>query len=381
MKAPAIEALSTTHLLPPLRQLFGTKAVDDVDWHMAEINRGAVNPVTIGLYHVYGRVRTSNHTRDFSLILKAIQSPANIGLPHFGGGHDQTHWNHWQREPSFYRSDLIGQLPEGIATPRCYGIQEWDGRIIWLWLEAVEYGRGDLRQLDDLGLLAHRLGRLNGKFAHPTRLPQTNWLATDTNVQWLEQIKGLANPLFTGDGRPNWEHPVLQSLFPSTVPNPYRQFWQAIDRFVTILQGLPRTWCHGDGGPTNFKIRQAGNGRKEIIALDWALTGIGVLGEDVAQLIYGSYEFFAADEWQGLIQTLMNRYLDGLREIGWQGEERQVWSGYAITLLIRYGIFLFYLIGLDLNDADETFPLTDQHREAAQFLQQVAPFALELEAA
>jgi hypothetical protein len=169
MKAPAIEALSTSHLLPPLHQLFGTEAVDDVDWHMAEINRAAVNPVTIGLYHVYGRVRVSDQTRDFSLILKAIQSPANIGLPHFGGGDDQTHWNYWQREPSFYGSDLLGQLPEGIAAPRCYGIQQWDGRVIWLWLEAVEYGRGDLRQLDDLGFLAYQLGRLNGKFAHPTR--------------------------------------------------------------------------------------------------------------------------------------------------------------------------------------------------------------------
>jgi hypothetical protein len=379
MKAPAIEALSTSHLLPPLHQLFGTEAVDDVDWHMAEINRAAVNPVTIGLYHVYGRVRVSDQTRDFSLILKAIQSPANIGLPHFGGGDDQTHWNYWQREPSFYGSDLLGQLPEGIAAPRCYGIQQWDGRVIWLWLEAVEYGRGDLRQLDDLGFLAYQLGRLNGKFAHPTRLPQVAWLGKDTNTQWLQQLGGLANPLFTGDGRPNWEHPVLRSLFPPTGHNPYRQFWRAIDRFTVILQELPRTWCHGDGAPGNFKIRQTGSGSKEIVALDWAMTNIGVLGEDVAQLIYGSYEFFAADQWHGLIQTLLNRYLAGLREMGWQGEERQVWLGYAITLLIRYGIFQFYLIGLELNGDQEAIPLTDQHNEAAQFLQQVAQFALELE--
>jgi hypothetical protein len=376
MKAPAIEALSTSHLLPPLRQLFGTEAVDDVEWHVAEINRGAVNPVTMGLYHVYGRVRVGDQTRDFSLILKTIQSPANIGLPHLGGGDDQTHWNHWQREPSFYQSDLVGQLPEGIATPRCYGIQQWDGRIIWLWLEAVEYGRADLRQLDDLGFVAHQLGRLNGKFTHPAHLPQTDWLTTDTNLQWLEEIKGPANLLFTSDGRPKWEHPVLQSLFPPTDHNPYHQFWQAIDRFTVILQDLPRTWCHGDGNPANFKIRQTGSGSKEMVAMDWAMTGIGVLGQDVAQLIYDSYRFFAAEQWDALIQTLLDRYLDGLREMGWRGEERQVWLGYAITVLVRYGIFLFYFIGLELKDADETFPLTDQHKEAARFLQQVAQFTL-----
>lgn len=378
MIAPLIQDINTSHLLPPLRRLFGLQTVEQVDWQMEDMKGGIGNPVSMGLYRVHGRALVQDQMQPFSMVLKAIRSPAKVGLSNLGEGDDQTHWNYWQREAFFYQSDLISQVPAGIAIPQCYGIQRWDDQIIWLWLEEIEHGQGDIQQPEQLGFLAYQLGRLNGKFADPTHLPDAAWLARNTHAQWLKSTPRSAKALLTAIGQPKWDHPYLQSLFPAAHSHPYRQFWDAIDHFCEILSALPLTWCHGDGAPTNFKIRQDGSDRREVVALDWALTSIGVLGEDVAQLICASYQFFDAGKWNDLIHMLLNRYLDGLREMGWQGDMRLVWLGYAITALIKYGTFLFLIVEFGLDANDEIPHVTQQHRTAVQFLQQTAQFALEL---
>lgn len=378
MIAPSIQDINTSHLLPPLRRMFADQTVAQVDWQMADMKGGIGNPVSVGLYRFHGRALVHGQMQPFSMVLKVIRSPANIGLSGFGEGEDQTHWNYWQREAFFYQSDLISQMPAGIAIPQCYGVQRWDDDVIWLWLEEIEHKQEDIRQPEQLGFLAYQLGRLNGKFADPARLPDAAWLARNTHAQWLIPTSGLAKSLLTATGQPDWDHPTVQLLFPRGDTHPYRQFWNAIDHFLAILPTLPPTWCHGDGAPTNFKIRQTSDGDQEVVALDWALTNIGVLGEDVAQLIYASYEFFDAGNWDDLIHALLNRYLDGLHEMGWPGEKRLVWLGYAITTLIKYGTFLFFIIGFGMDGDNEISPVTEQHKTAVQFLQQTAQLALEL---
>ncbi|GAB4148502.1 MAG: hypothetical protein Fur0021_08490 [Candidatus Promineifilaceae bacterium] len=378
MIAPSIQDINTLHLLPPLRRLFGFQTVAQVHWQMEKMKGGIGNPVSMGLCRFYGHALVQDQMQPFSMVLKAIRSPAKVGLSNLGEGDDQTHWNYWQREAFFYQSDLISQVPAGITIPQCYGIHHWDDQIIWLWLEEIEHGQGDIQQPEQLGFLAYQLGRLNGKFADPARLPDAAWLARNTHAQWLKSTPRSAKALLTATGQPKWDHPYLQSLFPAAHSHPFRQFWDAIDHFLAILPALPSTWCHGDGAPTNFKIRQTSDDGQEVVALDWALTGIGVLGEDVAQLIGASYAFFDAGNWDNLIQMLLNRYLDGLREMGWPGDARLVWLGYAITTLIKYGTFLFLIIEFGLNADDEIPPATQQHKTAAQFLQQTAQLALEL---
>jgi len=376
MKAPAIENLNASHLEVPLRSLAAPERARPVDWQVEKIKGGVGNPVSAGLYRASGRLRVNGETRDFSMVLKVIQSPARLGFINLGEGEDQQHWNYWRREPLFYQSELVQRLPPGIAIPACYHIQYWDEQTIWLWLEDVQ-DAGELRQPAELAYLARQLGRLNGKFTPPHSLPDASWLGRRTYAQFVHRRPNIGNALFAANHHPDWDHPFLQALFP--IDHEYRRFWDEIEHFLALEDGLPPTWCHGDGAPTNFKLRQAPDGSIQLLALDWALTNIGVLGKDFAQIIYGCYDGFDASTWEDVQQILFESYLMGLREMGWQGDERPVRLGTALTVLIHYGIFLLTFIGFGMEGSDAIPQVTKQHMAAAQFIGKAARTALELD--
>ena len=252
MKAPNIEEITAEHLQAPVAKMLRKNKVDIIAWTTERMKGGTGNPVTIGLYYIYGKVLSGFVGREFSLVLKIIQSPDNIGID-LGGGDDQRHWNYWQREPLFYQSKLAKQLPKGLAAPKCYGVDHWDGRIKWLWIEEIDHCREVEHQVDELAFPARHLGRLNAKYTSPNKLPTVPWLGTNTLAQWLQPIPGYENPILNGKEL-NWSHPHIQALFPSSSLSPFRRFWENLDAHLALLDTLPSTWCHGDSDPSNFRI-------------------------------------------------------------------------------------------------------------------------------
>ena len=83
------------------------------NWRVTQLGGGAGNPVSVGLFRVEGDGLDGDRSVNWSVILKVIQSPANVGWENMGEGSDQTHWNYWKRELFIYQSDLLSTLPAG----------------------------------------------------------------------------------------------------------------------------------------------------------------------------------------------------------------------------------------------------------------------------
>ncbi len=380
MNAPDPLSLTRDHLHDPLRACLDGAAGPIVDWTVEQMKGGVGNPVSLGLYRVQGHVDAAGSPTPFDLVLKVIQSPANRGLENFGEGDDPHHWNYWRREPRLYQSGLLDRLPPGLAAPACCGVREWDDRVTWIWLEAVTGAGG--WTLADLSGLARRLGHLNGRFAGPENLPAAPFLGRRVHAQLLRPARPLQGLLFDERSQPRWEHPLLAALFPPDRPNPCRQFWTAGDRFVELIDRLPATWCHGDCTPNNFLRRTRPDGSAELVALDWALSNIGVLGQDLGQLTYGCFDRFPAAEIDAVSAALLESYLAGLAEMGCAAAAREVRLGAALTVLCLFAPFLFFMMGLELAESGEepaaVARLAAAHRSNAVRLQEEAAVALRM---
>jgi hypothetical protein len=108
-------------------------------WKVSQLKEEAGNPVSLGLYRFEGTGHDQeNQGIPWSVILKIVQYPANVGLDNFGQADDTTHWNDWKRESLVHPSGLLETLPAGMDAPCCFGIAELPGDIVLLWLEDVQ---------------------------------------------------------------------------------------------------------------------------------------------------------------------------------------------------------------------------------------------------
>jgi len=138
MDMPAqLEAIDRETLTRPIRRMLQSDTVELLDWQFRPLRGGSGNPVSLGLYRFAGSGRDQGKAVPWSLVLKVAQSPANVGATDMGEGQDRTHWNYWKREMYVYQSSLLDSLPAGLAAPRCFGVEERPGNVIWLWLRNV----------------------------------------------------------------------------------------------------------------------------------------------------------------------------------------------------------------------------------------------------
>jgi hypothetical protein len=375
LAAPPVEEISTVHLAPAVTNQLGRGPVTILDFHIEQIKGGIGNPVSLGLFRASYEVMVDDQQKAGTMILKVIQSPANVGLRDMGGGGDRRHWNYWQRELLFYQSELVNLLPLGLVVPVCYGTVSWANDVAWLWLEDLGPWYTDHRPLAGLETVAGALGRLNGRYFGPDRLPRYDWFSQNQLAQMVSRIPGpFQNPLFAGVGRPRWDHPLLANLF--SPADDFRLFLDRIDDVLAALDRLPPCWCHGDGNPYNFVVRPGRHGDQEVVAMDWALTGIGTPGKDLAQLVGGSLELIESANTDRAIHALFDAYTEGLAEGGWQGDNELVWFGYAAAAAIDYGLFFVFFLGLGLDGSN--LAITDQQRASVRFINDVSRQALAL---
>lgn len=383
--APAADEITRDHLAPAVAHQLGRGRITILDFTVEPIKGGIGNPVSLGLFRISYEASVDDQRSAGTMILKVIQSPANLGLVGIGGEEDRSHWNYWRREPFFYQSGLVHSLPAGLVAPTCYGSIFWDNDIAWLWLEDLGPSQTAERPLGELVDISRSLGRLNGHFTGPDRLPDYDWFSQNQLAQMVSRIPGpFQNPLFAGIGRPRWDHPFLARLFPAATGE-FRQFMARIDDILAVLEQLPLCWCHGDGNPNNFVVRPGPNGNRETVAMDWALTGMGNLGKDAAQLVGGSLELFEPGQQELSIETIFEAYCQGLAESGWSGRQEQVRFGFSAAAAIDYGLFFIFFLGLGLAGDEDHVPaaltITDQQRASVAFINDVSRQALELLAA
>lgn len=117
------------------------------------------------------------------------------------------------------------------------------------------------------------------------------------------------------------------------------------ERFAQVVKKLPVTLCHRDMIPSNAFVRwmpRAGHatGEAEMVAIDWQHIGIDTLGRDLGSLVPSGVHRLEvdADQLPEIDAVAFEAYLDGLREVGWQGDTRRIRLAYCATSALRYGL-------------------------------------------
>lgn len=339
-----LQSITSSQLTAIARQSLQRDSFQIQDWHISQLGGGMGNPVSVGLYRFAGVGQDHQGPANWSVILKIVQSPANVGWVDMGDGDDQTHWNYWRRELLLYQSGLLETLPEGMAAPRCHGVAELPGNFALLWLEDVSDSYGNAWPLERYALTARHLGRLNGMYLSEYTAPAFPWFSRQRSRQWLTIIPPPQTVL--------WEHPLMLARYPRPEVNTFRQMLLEHEQFLTRLDLLPKTVCHGDTYPTNFMSRYLVDGQEQTVALDWALTGIEPLGDDLGQLVFGAHTNLPEARREDVTEMLFEQYIAGLRDSGCHYDSQLVRFGFATTAALRVGLFQVYLLGEELKQCD-----------------------------
>lgn len=329
-------------LTPIVRKALHRETFTLQDWCVNQLGGGAGNPVSGGLYRFEGIGQDQDHAQiPWAIVLKVVQSPANVGWENMGEGDDQTHWNYWKREPIIYQSGFLETIPASLTAPRCFEVVEKPGNMIWLWLENIIDSYGGTWSLERYALTARHLGQLNGTYLSARPLPTFPWLSRHRLRQWLEITPWQMVP---------WEHPRVLERYPPLAENTFQHLLADSDRFLHKLAQLPQTLCHGDTYPTNFMSRELPHGQTQTVALDWALAGISPVGADLGQLVFGAQNNLKEVAPKEVDGALFESYLDGLRDSGCHVEAQEVRLGYTAFAAFQVGLFQILMLG-DLKES------------------------------
>ena len=312
------------------------RGVDEVfDWHIAPLSGGWEAATSI--YLVTGSARQRDTTVDWRLVLKIVRSLADRM--------DRTHWNYWEREPLAYQSGVLNDLPAGIAAPRCYGVVNRLDDSIWIWLEALTDTTEASWTLRDFGFAAYQLGRFNGTYLTSKPLPTGPWVSRG----WLRNYVAAYAPVI--EMLPGLQsHPLVRRAVPPRFVDNLVRLNAKREILLDRLDQLPQCFCHLDAWRWNLFITAAQSGQPQVAAIDWAFAGIGAIGQELAPLVFSNRNEAEMEAYA------LSHYLDGLSNVGWQGEEKTVRLGYAITMVLEYGLALigFYVDAL-LDEPQHTF--------------------------
>jgi hypothetical protein len=369
-----LEAVDKETLTCLVQRMLRSATVEVQDWEIRPLGGGFGNPVSRGLYHFAGVGEDQGEVVQWSLVLKMIQSPANVGAIDMGEGKDQTHWNYWKREKHVYQSDLLDDIPAGLKAPCCFGIEERPGNVIWLWLEEVEDVYGGKWSLKRYGLAARHFGRFNASFLVKQSLPKYGWLSVGLLRQWCSAVQMWA-PRFSDFDRESsvWEDSRVRQIFPLAEQAPFFDLMEDRERFLVALDRLPQTICHRDAYPTNLMTRHGKNGEEETVALDWALTGVGPVGEEIAQLALGALDRIQDVEVVDIKRIIFDAYVEGLREVGWEGDAQVARFGFVTSTALRVGLMLLWALNqaIEQNGLEEP-DYIEQGAKQARFVRELA---------
>jgi hypothetical protein len=343
----ALRSINKSRLSAIVRQALKRNSFQIQGWRSRNLDGRTGNPVSLGLYRFEGVGVDHGEWIDWSVILKVIQSPANLGFTNYGEGEDPTHWNYWKRELLAYQSGWLMGLPEGISGPLCYEAVEMPGNIAGMWLEDIKDTYSGAWPLHRYALTARHLGRLNGIYISRRDLPSFTWLSKQRIRQWLNSIAWQDFP---------WDHPQVWQQYPNPELDSFRSMLQDNERFLAKLEQIPKTICLGETNPANFISRHSPRRQEQSVAMDWSLVGIEPLGSDLGQLVYGTYLNLKTYRLHDISETLFTSYINGLQDSGCRIDTQLVRFGYTASAAFRVGLAKLVHLGEQLNREYEYIP-------------------------
>ena len=321
-------------------------------WRVRKLEGGSGNPVSMGIYRFEGVGFDRNEWLDWSILLKIIQSPANLGYDNYRDGQDQARWNYWKRELLLYQSGWLDSLPEGVRAPSCYDAVEIPGNIGGIWLEDVRDSFSGNWPLHRYALAARHLGRLNGIYISRRDLPTYPWLSRQRTRQWLQTIPWRDFP---------WDHPMVWQQFSNPGMDNFRSMLEESERFMARLEQLPKTVSHGDSNPVNFISRRLPRNQEQTVAMNWSQVGIEPIGDDLGQLVYGTYKALKGYKLRDISETLFTSYINGLQDSGCRLDTQLVRFGYVASAAFRMGLSKLVRLDGQLKRDEDIIPQHPTH--------------------
>jgi Phosphotransferase enzyme family len=311
-----LDAVDRATLTRFVRSILENQSAEAMNWRYQPVEGGFGN--AFGVYRFQGQAQAQDETLNWSLILKAT-GPAT-------GSQEPAAWNYWKREVLVYQSGLLNDLPGDLVAPRCIGVVEYPGQEFWLWLEDVVESE-KVWSLERYGLAARHLGQFNGAYLVGKPIPRVPWLSTGQFRKRLAMAEpGVAElPQLS-------RHPLFEGLLPDDSLERSLTLWAERQRFLALLDRLPRSLCHHDAFRGNLIARNGRDGQAQTVAIDWTEMGTGGLGEEIASLFLGlRFVAIDIDRIADLDALIFAGYVDGLRDAGWQGDSWLARFGYAAT--------------------------------------------------
>ena len=323
VQASELDAVNQAVLAPIVRRALNSEALEVTSWGHEQLHAGFGAGTAI--YRFTGQGRDKGQTVPWSLILKVLRPTTD--------GDDPSAWNYYKREVDAYQSGWLDDLPGGLSAPRNFGTVEHSDGTSWIWLEDITDEIGPRWPLEHYGLVARHLGQFNGAYLGGGSLPSWPWLCSSWLRQYVAQSAPAMTPL-----RNSLQHPLVRRWFPGDASDRFFRIWAERDVFLDALDRLPQTLCHRDVFRRNLFARRTAGGDYQSVAIDWAYAGRGAIGEELVPLVLASVGFFEVelDRAQALEEIILEGYLEGLRDAGWQGDPRQVQLGYAAAASLRY---------------------------------------------
>ena len=319
----AIDDLTTQALEAPVRSVLGDPAARVDGWQCEPVAYDFLNPSSGGVYRCSGTASG----RDWRLVLKVTRPPAGVRPELAAALADALRWD---RELLAYESGFLAGLEGGFVAAVCHGTERRAAGTGWVWLEDLGGDPGPPWSLADWELVGRELGRFNGRFAG-SLAPEPDWLGRGWLRVWVTHVTTYSA---WDETRRATAHPLRKRLL---------ALWAERETLLGAVEALPRTCSHLDAHRRNLFLR---DGR--VVAIDWGLVGLAPPGEEVASTLVGTVASgeFPAEDAAVLGSVLYREYVRGLRDAGWEGDERDV----RLAFTAAAGLRTWSILGLDVPD-------------------------------
>ena len=341
MSAQFLSDVDRVMLTPIVRAVLDSPLAEVNTWQVSPITQGRGSPA--GVYRIAGTAEEQGQTRPWSLMLKEVSADARSAYKGNNSSDDQSNHFYWKREVLLYQSGLFASLPNGIRAPRCYQIDE-EPQSARIWMEDVREDVGAIWPLSHYGQVSRHFGRMNGLYLEQRPLPPWPWLMRSYFTGWLDE--------------PDW--PEFRQSYPSLrmdnllvqrgwsdeLVQEFDRLWHDRVAFVDALARLPQTLHHNDSGRKNLLAHRRPDGELETVAVDWGLAATGPVGGELACMVMQPIYWFNGvqpDQLSELDGIVFDGYMQGLRDVGWQGNSALARLGYTASIALRtaFGIFNF----------------------------------------
>jgi len=373
----ALELQSAT-LAPLVAQALNKPDLEILDWRVISLGAQGSKTVDIGegVWRISGTARDSEGVHPWSLIRKGLHASDVFNA------RDPISPMYWKREALAFQSGLLADLPSALKAPRCYAVEDEGDERVWLWLEDIQESV-HAWTLAEYHLAAHQLGQFNGAYLTGYPLPRAKpWLS------W-GRVRGTAATLKSRLTQPDQlvQTPMGKHIFGGDRLTRLCQLWSDSEPLLQAFERLPVCFCHHDAFRRNLMLRKTSAGTPadadETVAIDWALTGFGRVGEEIGITTALTIGFadLPADRVRALDQAVYTGYVDGLRAAGWCGDVRQARLGYAVSAANRMaGACLAYIRVLGTPEAYSQWEPTFKKSfdEFSEHAVQALPFFLDL---